>query len=243
MIFMHSSTGLAIWGGIVVLCRFSTGAMAPAPLPFPSAVNRAAANRGRGRSKAPAGRESDRAGSDVATTAPRQPIHPLRHVSGPHGPVICWLTRVSVHGTYVGDLLSGLLPMSIGIGLTFVPITLLGTGGVREEDAGLASGLFNTAQQVGGALGLAILSTLAASRTASALTNHAGLFAAKVAGYHVAFVAAAIMLGAGALILATMLRPGHVRGVELDLTNASATPAPRPSTQPELAMESSGTAA
>jgi len=75
------------------------------------------------------------------------------------------LTQLPVHGSYVSDLLVGLVPMSLGMGLTFVPITLLGTSGVRGEDAGLASGLFNTAQQVGGSLGLAILSTLAASRT------------------------------------------------------------------------------
>ena len=75
------------------------------------------------------------------------------------------LTQLPVHGSYAGNLLVGLVPMSIGMGLTFVPITLLGTSGVRGEDAGLASGLFNTAQQVGGSLGLAILSSLAASRT------------------------------------------------------------------------------
>jgi predicted MFS family arabinose efflux permease len=56
------------------------------------------------------------------------------------------LTQLPVHGSYVGNLLIGLLPMSIGMGLTFVPITLLGTGGVSRDDAGLASGLFNTAQ-------------------------------------------------------------------------------------------------
>ena len=67
------------------------------------------------------------------------------------------LTQLPVHGSYLGNLLSGLFPMSIGMGLTFVPITLLGTGAVTGEDAGLASGLFNTAQQVGGSLGLAIL--------------------------------------------------------------------------------------
>ena len=55
------------------------------------------------------------------------------------------------------------------MGLTFVPITLLATGGVDSDDAGLASGLFNTSQQVGGSLGLALLSTLAASRTTSLL--------------------------------------------------------------------------
>jgi EmrB/QacA subfamily drug resistance transporter len=156
---------------------------------------------------------------------------------------LAWLTRLPVHGTYLGDLLPGLLPMSIGIGLTFVPITLLGTGGVREEDAGLASGLFNTAQQVGGSLGLAILSTMAASRTVSAIQSHSGLMAAKVSGYDVAFAAAAIMLGAGALILATMLRPRHVRGVELELTSSSGSSPARPSTQPELALEPSGSSA
>jgi EmrB/QacA subfamily drug resistance transporter len=130
------------------------------------------------------------------------------------------LTQLPVHGSYVGNLLVGLLPMSIGMGLTFVPITLLGTGGVGDDDAGLASGLFNTAQQVGGSLGLAILSTLAASQTSSLLhgadgAGATGAIAARVSGYHVAFLAAAIMLAIGALILATVLRRQHVRGIDL----------------------------
>jgi EmrB/QacA subfamily drug resistance transporter len=139
------------------------------------------------------------------------------------------LTQLPVHGSYVGNLLSGLLPMSIGMGLTFVPITLLGTGGVTGEDAGLASGLFNTAQQVGGSLGLAILSTLAASQTSSLLHGAAGhggnaaALAARVSGFHVAFLAAAIMLGVGAVLLATVLRPRHVRGLELEMTPSVAT--------------------
>jgi hypothetical protein len=124
-----------------------------------------------------------------------------------------------VHGSYAGDLLPGLIPMSIGMGLTFVPVTLLGTGGVSEDDAGLASGLFNTAQQVGGSLGLAILSTLAASQTSSLLgggrTGAVAALAARVSGYHVAFAAAAIMLGAGALIMLVALRRRHVRAIEL----------------------------
>jgi predicted MFS family arabinose efflux permease len=122
---------------------------------------------------------------------------------------LVWLTQLPVHGSYVGDLLTGLMPLSIGMGLVFVPITLLGTGGVSEEDAGLASGLFNTAQQVGGSLGLAILSTLAASQTTSLLhgvTSAAGVTAARVSGYHVAFAAAAVMLGAGAVILGVFVR-------------------------------------
>jgi EmrB/QacA subfamily drug resistance transporter len=126
------------------------------------------------------------------------------------------LTQLPVHGSYVSDLLVGLLPMSLGMGLTFVPITLMGTSGVSEDDAGLASGLFNTAQQVGGSLGLAILSTLAASQTARVLhgTSSAGVLAARLSGYHVAFLAAAIMLGAGVVILNVALRPRHMREVE-----------------------------
>jgi EmrB/QacA subfamily drug resistance transporter len=126
------------------------------------------------------------------------------------------LTRLPVHGSYVSDLLVGLLPMSLGMGLTFVPITLMATSGVTDEDAGLSSGLFNTSQQVGGSLGLAILSTLAASQTASVLhgTNQAAVLAARVSGYHVAFLAAAIMLGSGAVIMTFALRRRHIREVE-----------------------------
>jgi EmrB/QacA subfamily drug resistance transporter len=126
------------------------------------------------------------------------------------------LTQLPVHGTYAGNLLVGLLPLGLGLGLAFVPITLLGTSGVREEDNGLASGLFNTAQQVGGSLGLAILSTLAASQTTSVLhgTSTAAVFAARVSGYHVAFLAAAIMLASGAALLAVGLRRSHMREVE-----------------------------
>jgi hypothetical protein len=113
--------------------------------------------------------------------------------------------------------------MSIGMGLTFVPITLLATGGIEADDAGLASGLFNTAQQVGGSFGLAILSTLAASQTASLLhgpvAQHAVL-AARVSGYHVAFGVAAAMLAAGALILTAVLRRRHVEELDLDLAAA-----------------------
>jgi predicted MFS family arabinose efflux permease len=131
------------------------------------------------------------------------------------------LTQLPVHGSYLADLLPGLLPMSIGMGLTFVPITLLGTGGVADNDAGLASGLFNTAQQVGGSLGLAILSTLAATQTASLLSSSghvgaAGHQAALVSGYHVAFAAAAVMLAAGAIILAVVVRQRDVEALELD---------------------------
>jgi MFS family permease len=130
------------------------------------------------------------------------------------------LAGVPVHGHYVSNLLVGLIPMSIGMGLTFVPITLLATSGVGTDDSGTASGLFNTSQQVGGSLGLAILSTLAANKTASVLSGTRGgplaIVSAQVAGYHVAFWAAAIMLAAGAVLLFALLRPRHLEAVSTD---------------------------
>jgi EmrB/QacA subfamily drug resistance transporter len=138
------------------------------------------------------------------------------------------LTGIPTSGSFVTNVLPGLFPLSIGMGITFVPITLLGTGGVSEQDAGLASGLFNTAQQVGGALGLAILSTLAADHTAN-LTKQLGphassqaIAAAQVAGYHVAFFAAVGMFALGALLLIVFLRPRHVEGLEFDPSAAAA---------------------
>jgi EmrB/QacA subfamily drug resistance transporter len=125
------------------------------------------------------------------------------------------LTQLPVHGSYVGDLLTGLMPLSIGMGLVFVPITLMGTSGVSADDAGLASGLFNTAQQVGGSLGLAILSTLAATQTSHLLANHSATkVAATVSGYHVAFLAAAAMFAGAAALLVFALRRRHLAEVE-----------------------------
>jgi MFS family permease len=121
------------------------------------------------------------------------------------------MTGVSVHGSYVGDLLAGLIPLSLGMGLVFVPITLLATSNVDDEDAGLASGLFNTAQQVGGALGLAILSTLAADHTAGVAGDRA---TALVSGYQVAFTGGAVMLGAAAILLVVLLRRRHLEGFD-----------------------------
>src|SRR5436309_1421340 len=110
------------------------------------------------------------------------------------------LSRITVHGTYLADLFPGLMVMSIGMGLTFVPVTLIATTNIDAADSGLASGLFNTSQQVGGALGLAILSSVAASRTSAVhAVTHA---TALVDGYQLAFlVGAALMLSAIAVIL------------------------------------------
>jgi EmrB/QacA subfamily drug resistance transporter len=130
-----------------------------------------------------------------------------------------YLSRVTVDGSYWSDLFPGLVLMAFGMGNTFVPITLIATTNVPERDAGLASGLFNTSQQVGGALGLAVLSTLAADRTAEYLGGHGHqpgpqeLAAGLVEGFQVAFTSAAILVTIGAIILALLLRSRDVANV------------------------------
>jgi EmrB/QacA subfamily drug resistance transporter len=138
------------------------------------------------------------------------------------------LTQLPTHGRYASDVLPGVLPLGLGLGLTFVPMTLAGTSGVSREDAGLASGLLNTAQQVGGSIGLAVLSTLAASRTASLLRGPAtpgSVLSARVSGFHVAFIAAAALLVAAWIIAALQLRSRrvlHAKRVEVPRDLAAA---------------------
>jgi EmrB/QacA subfamily drug resistance transporter len=125
----------------------------------------------------------------------------------------------SVDGTYLG-VFAGLVPMSIGMGATFVSLTLVATTGVDADDAGLASGVFNTSQQIGGALGLAVLSTLANDRTASFLADLGGVptqaqqQAALVEGFQLAFVAAAVLMAIGAVLIMLLLRRSDVARID-----------------------------
>ncbi len=129
------------------------------------------------------------------------------------------LSQASVDGTYLGTLLPGLIPMSIGMGLTFVPVTLIATTKVQAEDAGLASGLFNTSQQIGGALGLAVLATLAADKTAGVLGGlgrapvPSDNAVALVEGFQVAFFGAACLMLAGVALLGLLVRRRDVANV------------------------------
>ena len=121
------------------------------------------------------------------------------------------LSSIPVHGTYFGDLFPGLMVMSIGMGLTFVPVTLIATTNIDAADSGLASGLFNTSQQVGGALGLAVLSSVAASKTSG--THGVSHATALVDGFQLAFlVGAGLMLFAIAVIV-VLIRRRHVASI------------------------------
>ena len=100
-----------------------------------------------------------------------------------------------------------LLLSSLGMGAVFMPLTLIATTGLKDEDQGFASGLFNTSQQIGGALGLAILSTLAASKMASAGGSQTH---ALVVGFHWAFAAGAVIMLAALVVMLALLRKRHV---------------------------------
>jgi predicted MFS family arabinose efflux permease len=113
------------------------------------------------------------------------------------------LTGMSADGSYVSDVLPGLIPIALGMGMTFVPITLMATTGVHGDDQGLASGLLNTAQQVGGALGLAVLSTVAFNHAAS---QGGPRPEALVSGYTTAFTVGGILLATGAALILLLIR-------------------------------------
>jgi predicted small integral membrane protein len=119
---------------------------------------------------------------------------------------LVYFTQVSVGGSYVGDLLPGFLLIGIGIGFAFVPISIAALAGVEAAEAGLASGLINTSQQIGGALGIAALSTIATSRTDDAVASGTALPAALVDGFSSAFLAGVIIAGLGVVAALTLIR-------------------------------------
>ena len=124
---------------------------------------------------------------------------------------LLWLTQLPVDGSYLSNVLPALLLTSLGMGAIFMPLTLIATTGLEDSDQGLASGLFNTSQQIGGALGLAILSTLAASKTASATGSEKEKL---VVGFHWAFGAGAAFLLAGLVVFLVLLRSRHVARIQ-----------------------------
>jgi EmrB/QacA subfamily drug resistance transporter len=142
--------------------------------------------------------------------------------------LIVLASTAGIDGTYLA-LLGGLAPMAVGMGMTFVPLTLVATAGVAPADAGLASGTFNTSQQVGGALGLAVLATLASNRTSSSLGDVAGVpdvlaqHQALVDGFQVAFIASAVLMAIGLATVSALLRRRDV--AEVEVGDAVAVPA------------------
>jgi EmrB/QacA subfamily drug resistance transporter len=120
-----------------------------------------------------------------------------------------YLSRIPVDGSYLTDLFPGLMIVSFGLGAVFVGVTTAANAGVPADKAGLAAALLNSAQQVGGALGLAIFSAIATSRTNHLLTGHHPLPDALTSGFHRALFTGSVFLVAAALIA---LRTSNTRG-------------------------------
>ena len=118
---------------------------------------------------------------------------------------LLWFTQVDAGGSYLSDLLGPMLLAAVGLGLAFVSMTVAAVSGVEAHEAGLASGLINTSQQIGGALGLAILATVANSRTDDALASGSPVPSALTEGFQAAFAVGAGIAIAGALLAVVLV--------------------------------------
>ena len=119
---------------------------------------------------------------------------------------IAFFTQVSPDGSYVSDLLPGFLVIAVGMGFSFVPISIAALAGVKPSEAGLASGLINTSQQVGGALGIAALSAIATSTTTDKIATGAAQATALTDGFQAAFTAGAAVGIVGILVALFVVR-------------------------------------
>jgi EmrB/QacA subfamily drug resistance transporter len=138
---------------------------------------------------------------------------------------LVWFSRVSVGGGFLSDILGPSLLAAMGLGFGFVTSTIAAVSGVKEREQGLASGLINTSQQIGGALGLAVLSTIATSRTHHAMeTGVTNLHHALTAGFQSAFLGGAAIAALGLLATLILIRTRDSRA-HLEMAKAEAAPA------------------
>jgi MFS family permease len=138
---------------------------------------------------------------------------------------LVYFTQVSVEGSYLGDLLPGFLLIAIGLGFSFVPISIAALAGVQSSQAGLASGLINTSQQIGGALGIAVLATIATSRTDDAIGAGAALPFALTDGFQAAFIGAAAIVLIGVFVALFAVRGQDLSPREAEETDLEPSPA------------------
>jgi predicted MFS family arabinose efflux permease len=139
---------------------------------------------------------------------------------------IYYLSRIPLHGSYAANLLPGLIIMSIGLGCVFVGVTTAANAGVPANVAGLAAGLLSTSQQLGMALGLAVLSAIATARTHHLLADHTARADALTSGYQRALLVCSMFLFVAAVIAS---RVPNARGAAQPLVVAEAAPEPTPS--------------
>ncbi|HUG64993.1 MAG TPA: DHA2 family efflux MFS transporter permease subunit [Gaiellaceae bacterium] len=132
--------------------------------------------------------------------------------------------RAPVDGTFAVDVLPSMILLGIGAGMAFNPLLLAAMSDVSQEEAGLASGVVNSAFMMGGALGLAVLASLAASRTDTLTAAGSGELEALAGGYHAAFLVGAIFAASAAAIGVTLLRPRELPTEAHSVADAHAAP-------------------
>jgi EmrB/QacA subfamily drug resistance transporter len=129
---------------------------------------------------------------------------------------LIWYSQIPVHGSYVSDLLPGYLMVGFGLALAFIPVSIAALAGVGPRDAGLASGLINTSQQVGGAIGVAIASSVAVSRITHLLHHGSSNAVALTSGYSLAFSVVAAISAAGVVTALVFIRSGTLTELEAE---------------------------
>jgi predicted MFS family arabinose efflux permease len=127
---------------------------------------------------------------------------------------LLYFTQVSVDGSYWADLFPGFLVLGVAIPFAFVPITIAALAGTKPQEAGLASGLINTSQQIGGAVGIALLSTIAVTTTDDKVAQGTAVPVALTDGFVNAFWAGAVIAFAGVLVSVFMVRGRDLRAEE-----------------------------
>jgi EmrB/QacA subfamily drug resistance transporter len=137
---------------------------------------------------------------------------------------LLYFTQISVNGSYLGDLLPGFLIVALGMSFAFVSISIAALAGIEAKEAGLASGLINTSQQIGGALGIAVLSSVAVAHTGDAVKSGQAVPSALTSGFQAAFWVGAAVAAAGVIATAVLVRRDELEAapalVEADAAEA-----------------------
>jgi MFS family permease len=157
---------------------------------------------------------------------------------------LAWLTRITPHSSFLGDLLGPFVLIGLGLGLAVTPVTVAATAGVPREDAGLASGLLNSARSIGAAIGLAVLATVAAGQSARLLegvdSTPSGVAAALTGGYVRAMEIGVVILVVAGIVAALAIPP--LRRAPVNRTDAVAEDDLEPELDPVAGLEFAGEA-
>ncbi len=131
-----------------------------------------------------------------------------------------WYTQIPVHGGFAGSLLPGYLMVGVGMAFAFIPMSIAALAGVAPQEAGLASGLINTSQQVGGALGVAIASTVAFTHMRTLLASGHSSPVALTSGFSLAFWVIAGVSAASVVAALALVRPQELEAVDAEAAQA-----------------------